>query len=109
VTGIIAYAVVVKHMVAHPNESLPYADRWLLLAALVMLLGGCLHIQWEVTRRLAPECFVAVGVMTAWLLIGESIPGWAAVAGIAAILAAMQSITSRKFRIAELPEADVVR
>ncbi len=105
VTGIIAYAVVVKHMVAHPNESLPYADRWLLVAAFVMLLGGCLHIQWEVTRQLALECFIAVGVMAAWLLIGASLAGWAAVAGIAAILAAMQSITWRRFRVAEVAEA----
>jgi low temperature requirement protein LtrA len=105
VTGIIAYAVVVKHMVADPEHSLPYPDRWLLIAAFVMLVGGCLHIQWHVTHLLALERFVAVAVMAAWLLIGASLPGWAAVAGIAAILAVMQSITWRRFRVGDLAES----
>ena len=98
VTGILAYAVVVKHMVADPKAALPYADRWLLIAAVVILVGGCLQIQWQVMRRLALERFVAVAAMAMWLLVGASLPGWAAVAGIAAILAAMQSITWRRFR-----------
>ena len=109
VTGIIAYAVVVKHMVADPTHALPYADRSLLILAFVMLLGGCLHIQWQVTRRLAIERFAAVAAMAAWLLIGASLPGSAAVAGIAAILAVMQSITWRRFQVAELAAAGDVR
>ena len=109
VTGIIAYAVVVKHMVADPKASLPEADRWLLIAAFVMLIGGCLQIQWQVTRTLALERFVAVAVMAAWLLLGSSLQGSAAVAGIAAILAIMQSITWRRFRVGELAEASGVR
>ena len=101
VTGILAYAVVVKHMVADPKATLPYADRWLLIAAFAILVGGCLQIQWQVMRRLALERFIAVAAMATWLLVGASLPGWAAVAGIAAILAAMQSITWRRFRSGE--------
>ena len=98
VTGILAYAVVVKHMVADPKASLPYAERWLLIAAFAMLVGGCLQIQWQVIRRLAIERFVAVAAIATWLLVGASLPGWVAVAGIAAIVAAMQTITWRRFR-----------
>ncbi|MEY2416239.1 MAG: hypothetical protein QOH53_1573 [Ilumatobacteraceae bacterium] len=98
VTGILAYAVVVKHMVAEPKATLPYADRWLLIAAFAMIVGGCLQIQWQVMRRLAVERFIAIAAMATWLLVGASLPGWAAVDGIAAILAAMQSITWRRFR-----------
>ena len=102
VTGILAYAVVVKHMVADPKASLPYAERWLLIAAFAMLVGGCLQIQWQVIRRLAIERFVAVAAIATWLLVGASLPGWVAVAGIAAIVAAMQTITWRRYRGGEL-------
>ena len=87
-------------MVADPKTTLPYADRCLLIAAFAMLVGGCLQIQWQVMRRLAVERFVAVAVMATWLLVGASLPGWSAVAGIAVILAAMQSITWRRYRSA---------
>jgi low temperature requirement protein LtrA len=96
-TGIIAYAVV-KAMVADPTESLPAADRWMLIAALVMLIGGCLHIHWHLVHRLTLERFVAVGVAMLWLLIDRSVPDSAAVGGIAVILAVMQSITWRQYR-----------
>jgi low temperature requirement protein LtrA len=99
VTGIIAYAVVVKHMVADPTDALPISDRWLLIASLVMLIGGCLHIQWRIVHRLAPERFVAVAVIAAWLLIGAAVPGSAAVGAIAVILAVMQSITWHQYRM----------
>jgi low temperature requirement protein LtrA len=99
VTGIIAYAVVVKHMVADPSKALPISDRWMLIASVVMLIGGCLHVQWRLVHRLAPERFVAVAVIGAWLLIGSSLPGSAAVGGIAVILAVMQSITWHQYRM----------
>jgi hypothetical protein len=85
-------------MVADPKATLPFADRWLLIAAFAILVGGCLQIQWQVMRRLAIERFIAVAAMATWLLVGASLPGWAAVDGIAAILAAMQTITWRRFR-----------
>jgi low temperature requirement protein LtrA len=107
VTGIIAYAVVVKAMVADPTESLPAADRRMLIAALVMLVGGCMHIHWHLVHRLALERFVAVGVAVLWLLIGRSVPGSAAVGGIAVILAVMQSITWRQYRAGPLADATV--
>ena len=98
VVGIIAYAVVVKHMVADPTESLPINDRRLLIASMALLIGGCLHIQWRVIHRLAPERFVAIAVIAAWLLVGSALAGSAAVAGIALVLAVMQAITWRRYR-----------
>jgi low temperature requirement protein LtrA len=98
VTGILGYAVVVKHMVADPGEPLPLADRWLLIAAMTLLIGGCLHIQWRVIHRLAPERFVAIAVIALWLLVGSELAGSAAIGGIAIILAVMQSITGRRYR-----------
>jgi low temperature requirement protein LtrA len=97
VTGILAYAVVAKHMVAEPTHTLPSAYRWLLISAVAMLIGGCLHIQWRVIHRLAVERFVAVAAITVWVLAGKSLRGSAVVGGIAAILAVMQAITSRRF------------
>jgi low temperature requirement protein LtrA len=99
VTGIVAYAVVVKHMVADPTRTLPIGDRWMLIASLVMLIGGCLHVQWRLVRRLAPERFVAVAVIGAWMLIGAELPGSAAVGGIAVILAVMQAVTWHQYRL----------
>ncbi len=107
VIGIIAYAVVVKHMVADPTESLPINDRRLLFASMVLLIGGCLHIQWRVVHRLAPERFVAIAVIAAWLLVGSALAGSAAVGGIALVLAVMQAITWRRYRAG--PLADAVR
>src|SRR3954470_14788248 len=109
VAGILGYAVVVKHMVADPHAPLPLADRWLLIGAMAVFIGGCLNIQWHVVHRLAPERFVAIAVISAWLLIGDSLAGWTAVGGIALVLAAMQAITWRRFRAGALAEIAEVR
>jgi low temperature requirement protein LtrA len=98
VAGILGYAVVVKHMVADPREALPIGDRWLLITAMAILIGGLLQIQWRVIHRLAPERFVAVAMIAVWLLVGSDLPGSMAVGGIAVILAAMQTITGRRYR-----------
>jgi low temperature requirement protein LtrA len=98
VAGILGYAVVAKHTVADPSESLPSADQWLLITALAILIGGYLHIQWRVVHRMAPERFVAVAVIAAWVLAGSELPGSAVLGGIAIILAIMQAITWRRYR-----------
>ncbi len=105
--AVVGYAVVAKHMVAAPGHALSDADGWLLIGALAILIGGCLNIQWHVRRRLAVERFVAVALIAAWVLVGDSLAGWAVVFGIAGILAVMQSITWRRFR--ELAEVAGVR
>jgi low temperature requirement protein LtrA len=109
VAGILGYAVVVKHMVADPSEALPIGDRWLLITAIAILIGGCLHIQWSVVHRLAPERFVAAALIAVWLLVGSELAGSAAVGGIAIILAIMQSITWRRYRARTLAETAAAR
>jgi low temperature requirement protein LtrA len=104
VVGIVGYAVVAKHMVAAPGSELSDADGWLLICAFAILIGGCLNIQWHVRRRLAIERFVAVAVIAVLVLVGGSLAGWAVVSGIAGILAIMQSITWRRFRLLSLNE-----
>jgi low temperature requirement protein LtrA len=105
ITGILAYAVVVKRMVGFPTDPLPLSERWLLIAAFAMLIGGCLHIQFRVIHRLAPERFIAIAAIAAWVLVGASLQGSAIVTGIAVILAVMQSITYRRYRSGPLAEA----
>jgi low temperature requirement protein LtrA len=105
ITGILAYAVVVKRMVGFPNAPLPIGERWLLSAAFAMLIGGCLHIQFRVIHRMAPERFVAIAAIAAWVFAGSSLHGSVTVAGIAVILAVMQSITYRRYRSGPLAEA----
>jgi len=102
VMGILGYAVVVKHVVADPHAPLPAADRWLLIAAMAVFIGGCLHIQWHVVHRLAPERFVAIAVIAALLSMGDSLAGSVALAAIAVVLAVMQAITGRRFRAGDL-------
>jgi low temperature requirement protein LtrA len=105
ITGILAYAVVVKRMVGFPTDPLPVSERWLLIAAFAMLIGGYLHIQFRVIHRLAPERFVAIAAIATWVLLGASLQGSAIVAGIAVILAVMQTITYRRYRSGPLPSA----
>jgi low temperature requirement protein LtrA len=109
VTGILGYAVVVKHMVHDPVAPLSLADRWLLIAGMALFIGGCLNIQWHVIHRLAPERFVAIAVIAAWLLIADSLAGWIAVGAIAVVLAVMQAITWKRFSTGDLATVAEVR
>jgi len=109
VMGILGYAVVVKTMVHDPRAPLPFAERWLLIAAMAVFIGGCLHLQWHVVHRLAPERFVAIAVITAWLLLFDSVAGWAAVGTIAVVLAVMQAITWHRFRRGALADVAEIR
>jgi len=109
VMGILGYAVVVKTMVHDPRAPLPLAERWLLVAAMAVFIGGCLHLQWHVVHRLAPERFVAIAVIAAWLLIFDAVAGWVAVGAIAVVLAVMQAITWHRFRRGALADVAEIR
>src|SRR4051812_25506686 len=109
VMGILGYAVAVKHMIDDPRGPLPLADRWLLIAAMAVFIGGCLNIQWHVVHRLAPERFVAIAVIAAWLLVGGSLAGWGAGGGIWLVVARVQSVTWRRFRTGDLAAVAEVR
>jgi low temperature requirement protein LtrA len=98
VAGIIGYAVVVKHVVPDPWHALPAGDRWLLVAAATLVVGGYLGIQYRILGRLAIERVAALVVITAWCAIATSVAGVVVVGGVAAALAIMQAISWRRFR-----------
>lgn len=45
ISGIVFFAIAAKHMVPHPGDTLPTADRWLLAGSVVTLIGGYLSMQ----------------------------------------------------------------
>jgi low temperature requirement protein LtrA len=98
IAGIVAYAVVVKHMVPEPNAALVRADRSLLAAAVVVIVGGYLHLQWRVVRRLARERLVAVPVVVVLCAVATRVAGALLIAAVALVLLVMQMITWRGFR-----------
>lgn len=102
VFGLILYAVVAKHVIAHADERLTVADRWLLVAAMMLFIGGQLLIQFRVVRRLAPERFVAIAAIALLALLGGTLRGPVVIALLALTLVAMSVLTARRFRESEL-------
>ncbi len=102
VFGLILYAVVAKHVIAHPDEHLAVADRWVLVVAMVLFIGGQLLIQFRVVGRLSPERFAALAVIAVLAGLGGGLRGWVVVGLVAMTLAAMSVITARRFRASDL-------
>lgn len=102
VFGIVLYAVVVKHLVPHPEGHLSVDDRWLLALSIVFFVGGLLSFQFRVVHRLAPERFAAIVAAIAVCALGGRLPGLVVVTLIALVLAVMQALTWRKFRAGAL-------
>ncbi|MGB8859880.1 MAG: low temperature requirement protein A [Ilumatobacteraceae bacterium] len=97
VFGLILYAVVVKHLIPHPDGHLTVDDRWLLALSVVSFVGGLLGFQFRVVHRLAPERVVAVALAAGVCALGAVLPGLVVVASIAVLLGVMQTITIRRF------------
>lgn len=98
VFGLVLFAVVVKHLIPHPEGQLTVDDRWLLALSVLFFVGGLLAFQYRVMKRLAPErvlCIVAVAALAA---AGAWLPGLVVVAGVAVLLGVMQAITWRRFQ-----------
>jgi len=97
VFGLVLYAVVAKHVVAHPVDPPSSADLVVLAGAVAFFVGGLLGLQWQAVRRLAPERVVAIAAVAAlcWS-VGPSVPGVALVAVVAVLVAIMQAITLRR-------------
>ena len=102
VFGLVLFAVVVKHLIPHPDGHLTVDDRWLLALSVLFFVGGLLAFQYRVMKRLAPErlaCIVAVAALAA---AGAWLPGLVVVAGVAVLLGVMQAITWRRFQAGAL-------
>ena len=77
VFGLVLYAVVAKHVIAHPTDPASKGDLVVLTGAIAFFVGGLLGLQWQVRRRLAPErvaAIVAVGALC--LGAGPRISRW---------------------------------
>ncbi len=105
IAGIVAYAVVVRSMVASPTDDIDLAHRVLLVASVALLLGGYLSIQYRVTRRLAPERVVAIVVVAGLIPLASSIPGFLVVAAVGIVLGITQAITWRRFQAGAIARA----
>ena len=102
VFGLILYAVVVKHLVPHPDGHLAVDDRWLLALSVICFVGGLLAFQFRVIRRLAPERLVALPAAVGLALLGKYVPGMVVVGLMALMVGVMQTITWRRFRVGAL-------
>jgi low temperature requirement protein LtrA len=98
ISGILFFAIAAKHMVLHPGDTLPTADRWLLAGSVVTLIGGYLSMQWQIARYLARERLAAIGAVVVLCAVSGRLVGAAVFGVIGVILLAAQSITWRRFR-----------
>jgi len=98
VFGLVLYAVVAKHVVAHPTDPPSAGDLVALTGAITFFVGGLLGLQWQAMRQLAPERVAAIGAVAAlcWVA-GPRVPGAVLVAVVAVIIAIMQAISLRRY------------
>jgi len=98
VFGLVLYAVVAKHVVAHPTDPASGGDLVVLTGSVTFFVGGLLGLQWQAMRRLAPERVAAIVAVAAlcWSA-GPRVPGAVLVAVVAVIVAIMQAITLRRY------------
>lgn len=102
VCGLIANAVVAKHVVQHPSGHLTSADRLMLFGSVLLFVGGLMNLQWKSARSVSWvrwATILAVGVLAA---CGSFIPGVVTVAGQAIILGAMAAASWRRFQLTEI-------
>jgi low temperature requirement protein LtrA len=96
--GLVLYAVVAKHVVAHPIDAAYDSDLVVLAGAITFFVGGLLGLQWQQTRRLAPERVAAIiAVAVVCFSVGPLVPGVVLLAVVAVVVAVMQTITLRRY------------
>lgn len=104
VFGIIALAVVVKHVVKHPSDPLALADRVALAISVGCVIGGFIGIHWQYNRGVAWERpLVGALAIAASVLAGPHAPGWALLVLVGLLLLVMHAFTVRRLerRLAE--------
>jgi len=98
VFGLVLYAVVAKHVVAHPTDPPSGSDLAVLAGAVAFFVGGLLGLQWQAMHRLAPERVLAIlSVAVLCWVAGPLIPGAVLVLAVAVIVAIMQTISLRRY------------
>ena len=103
VFGLVLYAVVAKHVVAHPNETLATADLVALAGAVAAFVGGLAGLQWQCVRRVSRErTLLVMAVALLCALVGPQVDAVAIVALVGLTVAAQQIYTYRSFRRATM-------
>lgn len=102
VFGVILYAVVAKHVMLHPTDPLPPADRWLLAASCVLFIGAFMHIQWRSVRRVSSVRVSAVVGGIALAVLATWVGGVIIVALYAVVLAVAATLNHRSFLQSDL-------
>ena len=95
--GVIALAVVAKHVVAGAEGPLVVADRWLLGLSLVLILGGFLFVHFRYNRGFASERAWALVGLLALVAVGSGLPGGGMLAVVAVVLAGTHAVTLARF------------
>jgi low temperature requirement protein LtrA len=98
VVGLVCYAVVVKHLIPHPDGHLTVDDRWLLALSVACFVGGLMGFQYRIIGRVSIERIIAIAIAAGVCVLGRWLPGLAVIGTIAVLLAAMQAITLRRFK-----------
>ena len=98
VVGLVFFAVVGKHLVAHPTGHLAAEDRWLLGASVLCFVGGLMLIQLRADRSVAPERIGMVIAAPLLCLAGSQLDALVIVGGMAALYGAMQAVTMHRLR-----------
>lgn len=96
VFGVLALAVVVKHVVKDPGHALPLADRAMLAASIGATVGGFVAVHLRYNGGVAierPITMVVLGPVV--VLAGGMVPGAALLAVVGASYLAMHAVTMR--------------
>lgn len=98
VFGLVLYAVVAKHVIAHPFDALGAPDRWALAGAVALFVGGLAGLQWQVVHRVSRERTMTVVVVAALCaLVGPHVDAVVLVALVGLAVAVQQLYTYRSF------------
>lgn len=103
VFGLVLYAVVAKHAVAHPTEVLATADLVALAGAVAFFVGGLATLQWQCVRVVSRErSAVIVVVALLCAVVGPRVDAAVIVTVVGLAVAGQQIVTYRSFRRASI-------
>ena len=98
VFGLVLFAVVVKHLIPHPDGHLTVDDRWLLALSVLCFVGGLSAFQYRVMKKMSPERLLCIPAVAALCVAGAWMPGLVVIAAVAVVLFVGQIFTMRRFR-----------
>lgn len=94
VVGVVAAAVVVKHMVKHPYDPMARADQVMLTLSIASFIAGFMAIHWRNNRGVAVERPITAALLVVTdFAVGRAIPSVAMIAIVAVAYLAMHAVT----------------